>query len=588
MSSKKLINSVESCVDEALEGLVIVNPGLRVLQGHRVVVRHDIEDVIKEGKVTLLCGGGSGHEPAHAGYIGSGMLSAAVAGAVFTSPPPSSILAALRTISKPGAAGSLIIVKNYTGDRLNFGLAAERAKADGLKVNMVVVGEDCALTSSDKTAGRRGLCGTVLIHKICGALAEEGKSLEEIHQVASNAAKNMGTIGVSLTPCSLPGAGPSFELKSDEMELGLGIHGEAGVKRTKLLSAKEVVKMMLDHMTNPQTSTHLDLKKGDRVVCMINNLGGTSVLEMSIIAKEAIQQLESRGVVVERAYSGSFMTSLEMAGVSITLLHLDETIKRCLDAGTTAPGWSVPLLPVGISTRETPGVMPYSQEDVVAKSTDAVQVPKETADMLYEMIKLSMERLMAAETELNTLDKESGDGDCGSTLARGAKAILQSLGSKDNPSLPVGVPANLALSLARIVEDSMGGSSGALYSLFLTSASQCLQSSVTPDDWVKALLNGNSTAMRYGRAEPGDRTMIDSLVAAGTTLSEKISSCTPVQALEASVKAAESAAQATASMKAKAGRASYVSAERLKSPDPGAVSVTYWMRAVLEVLQKQG
>lgn len=208
--------------------------------------------------------------------------------------------------------------------------------------------------------------------------------------------------------------------------------------------------------------------------------------------------------------------------------------------------------------------------------------------MLYEMIKLSMERLIAAETELNTLDKESGDGDCGSTLARGAKAILQSLGSKDNPSLPVGVPANLALSLARIVEDSMGGSSGALYSLFLTSASQCLQSSVTPNDWVKALLNGNSTAMRYGRAEPGDRTMIDSLVAAGTTLSEKISSCTPVQALEASVKAAESAAQATASMKAKAGRASYVSAERLKSPDPGAVSVTYWMRAVLEVLQKQG
>ncbi|XP_048736660.2 triokinase/FMN cyclase-like [Ostrea edulis] len=585
MSSKKLINSVDRCVDEALEGLVYVNPGLQVLQGHRVVVRSDVQDVVKAGKVTLLCGGGSGHEPAHAGYIGSGMLSAAVAGAVFTSPPPSSILAALRSITKPGAAGSLIIVKNYTGDRLNFGLAAERAKAEGLKVNMVVVGEDCALTSADKTAGRRGLCGTIFMHKICGALAEEGKPLEEIHQVASNAAKNMGTIGVSLTPCSLPGAGPSFELKSDEMELGLGIHGEAGVKRTKLVSAKEVVTMMLDHMTNPQTSTHINLKKGDKVACMINNLGGTSVLEMSIIAREAIQQLEARGVAVERAYCGSLMTSLDMAGVSITLLHLDDTIRRCLDAKTTAPAWPVPLLPKGKSTRENPGVMPYSQKDVADKSSGAVKVPKETADMLYDMIKLSMERLIASEDELNKLDKESGDGDCGTTLARGAKGILEILGSKDNPGLPVQVPADLALSLARVVENSMGGSSGALYSLFLTSASLCLQSSVGPADWVKALVNGNNTIMRYGGAEPGDRTMVDSLVAAGTTLSEKISSTSPVQALEAAVQAAEKAAQATAGMKARAGRASYVSAERLNSPDPGAVSVTYWMKAVLEVLR---
>ncbi|XP_062614751.1 triokinase/FMN cyclase-like [Saccostrea cucullata] len=585
MSSKKLINSVERCVDEALEGLVLINPGLQILQGHRVVVRSDVEDVIKAGKVTLLCGGGSGHEPAHAGYIGSGMLSAAVAGAVFTSPPPSSILAALRSITKAGAAGSLIIVKNYTGDRLNFGLAAERAKAEGLKVNMVVVGEDCALTSADKTAGRRGLCGTVFIHKICGALAEEGKSLEEIHQVASNAARNMGTIGVSLTPCSLPGAGPSFELKSDEMELGLGIHGEAGVKRTKLVSAKEVVTMMLDHMTNPKTSTHINLKKGDKVACMINNLGGTSVLEMSIIAREAIQQLESRGVAVERAYCGSLMTSLEMAGVSITLLHLDDTIRHCLDAKTTAPGWPAPMLPVGKATRENPEVMPYNQKDEAVKSSNAISVPKETAEMLYDMIKLSMEKLISSEEDLNNLDKESGDGDCGSTLARGAKGILQNLGPKNNPGLPVQIPADLALSLAKIVENSMGGSSGALYSLFLTSASLCLQSSVTPKDWVSALTNGNSTIMKYGGAEPGDRTMVDSLVAAGTTLSEKILLSTPVQALEAAVLAAEKAAQDTAQMKAKAGRASYVSAERLKSPDPGAVSVTYWMRAVLEVLK---
>ncbi|XP_069118565.1 triokinase/FMN cyclase-like isoform X1 [Argopecten irradians] len=585
---KKLINNVEQCVDENLEGLVAVNPGLQLLEGLRVVVRSDVgPNVVGAGKVSLLSGGGSGHEPAHAGYVGPGMLTAAVAGSVFASPPPHSILAGIKAVSAPGSAGVLLIIKNYTGDRLNFGMSAERAKSQlGVKVDMVVVGDDCALASSDKTAGRRGLCGTLFIHKICGALSDEGKSLEEIVRVAKDAASNMGTIGLSLTPCSIPGSGSSFQIADDEMELGLGVHGEAGVKRTKLVSAKEAVTMMIDHMTNPTNSTHLPVKKGDRVACMINNLGGTSMLELNIIAKETIELLESRGVVVERAYCGTYITSLEMAGISITLLHLDDTLRRCLDAPTSAPAWPRPLLPPGAVTRQTPSRMPREtiQTEVIKTGPTMATVGTAEANLLYDCLKLAGERLVAMESKLNELDRESGDGDCGSTMSRGAQGILASLGSKEKPSLPVSCPGELALTLASAAEDTMGGSSGGLYSLFFTAAAVCLQNTVSPTTYCEALNAGIQSMMKYGGAEPGDRTMLDPLHSAWMAWSAALSSQSPVDAFRLAVEAAEKSAEETAKMKAHAGRASYVSADHLNNPDPGARAVAVWMRAVLEAL----
>ncbi|KAJ8308298.1 hypothetical protein KUTeg_013172 [Tegillarca granosa] len=545
---KKLINSVSQCVDDNLEGLVAVNPGLCLLEGHRVVVRTDVADVIKSGKVTIVCGGGSGHEPAHAGYVGPGMLTAAVAGSVFASPPPRSILAAIRAISDGSSvAGVLVIIKNYTGDRVNFGLAVERAKAEGIKVDMVVVGEDCALTSSDKTAGRRGLCGTVIMHKICGALAEEGRSLEEIVEIARKATTRMGTIGLCLAPCSLPGSGPSFQLGIDEMELGLG----------------------------------------DRVACMINNLGGSSVLEMNIIAKEAISLLESRGVIVERAYCGTFVTSLEMAGASITLLHLDDTLRKCLDAETLAVAWPQPLLPAGVKLRQNPSKMKATE--VVETKTDKeikdVLSPVER-NKLYDILKKATESIVAAKTELNELDKESGDGDTGNTLSRGAQAILDQLGSRESPGLPVGNPSAVAACLDSIAENVMGGSSGGFYSLLFSSASSVLQQSLSPQVWCDALKLGIQTIMRYGGAEPGDRTMLDPLNAAHTTLASELSMKTdPVQAFRLAVQAADKTAQSTATMAARAGRASYVSKDHLKQADPGAVAVSIWMKAALMALE---
>ncbi|XP_069118569.1 triokinase/FMN cyclase-like isoform X4 [Argopecten irradians] len=496
---KKLINNVEQCVDENLEGLVAVNPGLQLLEGLRVVVRSDVgPNVVGAGKVSLLSGGGSGHEPAHAGYVGPGMLTAAVAGSVFASPPPHSILAGIKAVSAPGS----------------------------------------------------------------------------------------GTIGLSLTPCSIPGSGSSFQIADDEMELGLGVHGEAGVKRTKLVSAKEAVTMMIDHMTNPTNSTHLPVKKGDRVACMINNLGGTSMLELNIIAKETIELLESRGVVVERAYCGTYITSLEMAGISITLLHLDDTLRRCLDAPTSAPAWPRPLLPPGAVTRQTPSRMPREtiQTEVIKTGPTMATVGTAEANLLYDCLKLAGERLVAMESKLNELDRESGDGDCGSTMSRGAQGILASLGSKEKPSLPVSCPGELALTLASAAEDTMGGSSGGLYSLFFTAAAVCLQNTVSPTTYCEALNAGIQSMMKYGGAEPGDRTMLDPLHSAWMAWSAALSSQSPVDAFRLAVEAAEKSAEETAKMKAHAGRASYVSADHLNNPDPGARAVAVWMRAVLEAL----
>ncbi|ELT91143.1 hypothetical protein CAPTEDRAFT_218793, partial [Capitella teleta] len=575
MASKMLINTPSDCVDECLRGLVTFNPGLQILQGHRVVVRSDIDKVKADGKVTLISGGGSGHEPAHAGYVGPGMLSAAVAGAVFTSPAPASILAAIQAVTSPG--GTLLIVKNYTGDRLNFGLASEQAKGLGMQVDMVVVAEDCALTSADKTAGRRGLCGTVLVHKIAGALAEEGRSLQEIASVCRQAVSAMGTIGLSLSACSLPGRGPSFSLAPDEMELGLGIHGEAGVCRLKVQSARDAVRLMLEHMTNGQSASHLTIGKGDHVALMVNNLGGTSVLEMNIVADEAVQWLEREaGAEVTRAFAGSFMTSLQMAGVSLTVLRLDGTTQRCLDAATQASAWVRPFLADGQTGCMSPCIMKCDERlispEVCVKGAALTQ---DVAAKLSAAISAACRVLIAQQDALDDLDRVAGDADCGSTHARGATAILSLL---EKQVELVSRPQSFLLAVAASLSREMGGSSGALYSLFFPAAAGELSGSVDSPAWVKALSQGVSAIMRYGGAEPGDRTMLDALQPMCSALQLKID-------LRAAAKAAVEGSQQTKSMRAHAGRASYVAADQLTAVDPGAHAVAIWMTALAESLQ---
>ncbi|XP_025911219.1 triokinase/FMN cyclase isoform X3 [Apteryx rowi] len=417
--SKKLVNSVASCADDALAGLVACNPGIRLLQGHRVALRADLEGI--RGRVALLSGGGSGHEPAHAGYIGKGMLTGVVAGAVFASPAVGSILAAIRAVTRAGAAGTLLIVKNYTGDRLNFGLALERARAEGAAVQMVVVGDDSAF-AAPKKAGRRGLCGTVLVHKVAGALAEAGASLNEIVKTVSAAAKAMGTLGLSLSPCSVPGSKPTFQLAHDEMELGLGIHGEAGVRRMKVVSADEAVETMLTHMTDPSNASRLPLSPGSSVVLVVNNLGGLSYLELGIVAGAAVRSLESRGVHVARALVGSFMTALEMAGVSLTLMLVDEELLRLIDAKTTAMAWpNLAAAPAMSRREEVPA--PKEEAETVQPAT-GTGPGGQRAQLVLERV---CSTLLALEDELDELDRAAGDGDCGHTHARAARGTEEPL-----------------------------------------------------------------------------------------------------------------------------------------------------------------
>lgn len=328
---KKLINQVDRVVEDMVEGFVRAYPRyVRRLDGLNVVVRSDAPVT---GKVALVSGGGSGHEPSHGGFVGHGMLDAAVAGNVFTSPTPDAIHAAIRAVS--GGVGVLLVVKNYTGDVMNFEIAAELAQADGIEVMSVLVNDDVAVENSTYTQGRRGIAGTVLVHKIAGAMAQSGAPLSEVHRVAEKVVRNVRSMGMALTPCTVPAAGkPTFTLGEDEMEIGMGIHGEPGTHRAPIAPASEVAA----HLTG-KVVEDLGLREGEEVAVLINGLGGTPLMELFIVNKTVSEWLEAKGIRVFRTIVGEFMTSLEMAGCSVTILRLDGELKELLEAPAETAAW---------------------------------------------------------------------------------------------------------------------------------------------------------------------------------------------------------------------------------------------------------
>ena len=324
---KKLINDVDSVEEQMILGLVKSAPDkLRKLDGSNVVVRAQK----KEGKVALVSGGGSGHEPAHGGYVGEGMLDAAVAGAVFTSPTPDKILAGIQSVATD--KGVLCIVKNYTGDVMNFEMAIDMAKDEDIEADYVVVNDDVAVKDSLYTTGRRGVAGTVLVHKIAGAKAEQGASLAEVKSVAEKVIANVRTMGMAIAPCTVPAAGkPGFELADDEVEIGIGIHGEPGTTREKISTADETAKKLLDTIL-------ADIEfKGQEVVVMVNGMGATPLMELYIINNFVQDYLKKQGVKVYDTMVGNYMTSIEMAGFSLTLLRLDDELKALYDAKADTP-----------------------------------------------------------------------------------------------------------------------------------------------------------------------------------------------------------------------------------------------------------
>lgn len=316
---KKIINNPNNVVEEAMEGMCKAFPDLiKRVKDTRVITKKTVDNT----KVNIISGGGSGHEPAHAGYVGDGMLDAAVCGDVFTSPTPDQIFEAIKEVKSD--RGVLLIVKNYTGDIMNFDMAKDMAEMEDINVETVVVNDDVAVEDSLYTTGRRGVAGTVLVEKVAGAKAKQGANLVDVKKVAEKAIHNTRSMGVALSSCTVPSSGkPNFELADDEMEMGIGIHGEPGIRKEKLKTAKEIAIEMVDNIVK-------DLDFGKEVALMVNGLGGTPLSEQFIIANDVIDYLETKKIKVFKSYVGNYMTSLEMNGISITLMKIDDELKSLL------------------------------------------------------------------------------------------------------------------------------------------------------------------------------------------------------------------------------------------------------------------
>ncbi|PWR02652.1 dihydroxyacetone kinase [Meridianimarinicoccus roseus] len=528
----QFINARDAVVTDALDGLLRGSGGrLARLDGYphiKVVHRTDWD----ASRVALVSGGGSGHEPAHAGFVGQGMLTAAVCGDVFASPSVDAVLAGILAVTGP--AGCLLIVKNYTGDRLNFGLAAERARAFGLKVAMVIVDDDIALPDLPQP---RGVAGTLFVHKIAGALAEDGADLETVAAAAQSVIDGVVSIGMSLSTCTVPGAPREDRIPAGKAELGLGIHGEAGVEQVDFEGARDAMAMVTARL-----ATHA----GDGPhVALLNNLGGATPLEMSILADHLLVS-DLAGRIECLVGPAPLMTSLDMQGFSVSLLPLNDSVRAGLAAPVGPLAWPGCNAVGGVDIRPLPdGLVPIRP------------MPSPHAERrayLAECCAL----FIGVESELNLLDAKSGDGDTGSTLATAARALDGAL-----DRLPLSDLTQLYRAIGLELSQTMGGSSGVLLAIFFTAAGDASASGLGP---VAALRAGLDRVMQVGGAGPGDRTMIDALLPALDAL--------PLGIAPAAVAAREGADRTAGIVRAKAGRASYVGEDKLAGHnDPGAEAV---------------
>ncbi|QSQ20695.1 dihydroxyacetone kinase subunit DhaK [Pyxidicoccus parkwayensis] len=559
---KKLVNAPRAVVREMLEGFVALAPGQALLEGETVVVRSDTPRDAGARKVAVLSGGGSGHEPAHAGYVGAGMLDAAVAGDVFTSPSTDAVLAAIRAVAGP--AGALLVVKNYTGDRLNFGLAAELARAEGIPVETVVVADDVALHDTVEPARRRGIAGTVLVHKIAGAAAASGASLAEVAREATAAAAELGTMGVALGPCTVPAAGrPGFTLGEDELELGLGIHGEQGVRRVPMQPADALVDTLLTTILEDRR-----ISSGERVALLVNGLGGTPPMELAIVARRALAVLREAGVRVERAWSGTFLSALEMPGCSLSLLKVDDARLKRLDSATTAPAW--------------PGAGLVAPQRAPRQVTQVQEAPVDAGarqpgmDAFHKAALAVAVAFDVSEARLTALDSAAGDGDLGISLARGAAAI------RELPESSWTSPTRALNAIGNALRRAIGGSSGPFYATALLRAARHLvDRKADATAWAEAFGIAVDAISELGGARPGDRTMLDALRPAADAFAREVKAGrSAAEAWAACVREGEQGAEATARMQPRLGRASYLGERALGVQDAGAAAVVIWLKAL--------
>ncbi|KAF2431308.1 putative dihydroxyacetone kinase [Tothia fuscella] len=594
MSNKHFFTDPSSLLSSALHAVTLTSPSLSLDSPNKIIHRRSKNDT----QVSLLSGGGSGHEPSFTSLVGSGLLTASVAGTIFASPSASQIRTAIlnRVSTKKGV---LVIVMNYTGDVLNFGMGVEKARVGGIEVDMVVVGDDVGVgREQGGKVGRRGIAGTVLVVKIAGALAETGASLKEVGDVARLVAENVVSVGASLNHVHVPGRGASEDdnLGSDEVEVGMGIHNEPGSERVKTdLTGlvKKMLKQMLD--ISDQDRGFIELKKEDDCVLLINNLGGVSVLEMGGIANEVIKELEgSYGIKPLRILCGTYMTSLNGMGFSISLLRLKDTglgsgksMLNLLDAPAEAVGWAAPIAAkTWEAKRSDVSVQELSVQDAEEETPGNL---KFDFSLAKKVVTTALKRVIAAEPDITRYDTIVGDGDCGIGLKRGAEAVLEVFGtSKETDDVLVFLQR-----VTKAIEASMDGTSGAIYAIFFnaltsgvreqspTSSSPAaeVREKMQVGIWARALETSMIALGRYTPAKVGDRTLVDALAPFVGTLSKTGN-------VQRAADAANEGAKKTKGMKASLGRSVYVGNEHVgEVPDPGAYGLAEILLGLSEGLK---
>ncbi|KFA73575.1 hypothetical protein S40288_09098 [Stachybotrys chartarum IBT 40288] len=565
MSSKHFINDPGHLVISALQSLTITNPNVAFDEEHKVVYRRPSD---ADTQVSVISGGGSGHEPSFAGMVGPGMLSAAVAGTIFASPSAEQVRVGV-TSRVDTSKGVLVVVMNYTGDILNFGMAVEKAKTAGINVDMVVVGDDVGVGRSKAgKVGRRGIAGTVLVLKIAGALAALGRPFEQVSKVAKLTASNLVSVGASLEHVHVPGRElGSQELAAGEVEIGMGIHNEAGSGRAKI-ALPELVSQMLRQLLDQDDKDRAFLKvNSNEVVLLVNNLGGVSPLELGGITTEVATQLkETHGIQPVRVLSGTYMTSLNGLGFSITLLNVVNTdiggpsMLELLDAPSEVPGWSAPIQKTSWEAKNTATREGTSSDVEHIKETGLTLDVESTKSALID----ALGRVIAAEPEITKFDTVVGDGDCGIGLKRGAEAVLKHVKEK---GLSGDAVVDVA-SIVPVVENNMDGTSGALYAIFLNALLHALQDQppgpASPSVWASVLRQSCDALSKYTPARPGDRTLVDALY----PFVEVLEGTGDIKQAAA---AARKAADNTKGMQASLGRSVYVGGSGYEEvPDPGA------------------
>lgn len=551
-----------------LRGLAASNPNVALIPSENVV----FSSAIPAAKVRLISGGGAGHEPLHGGFVGQNLLDAAVSGAIFALPSTRQIMAAVRTVGDK-ENGTIIVVKNYTGDILHFGLVVERARAEGYAIDMVVVGDDVAVgRRQNAMVGRRGLAGTAIVHKLLGAAATAGLDLASVAALGRAAVDSLVTMGASLDRTSVPGRDGETEFTGpNEAELGLGIHNEPGTTLLPIPDIDLLVKDMYTKLVSDDPDRHyVDFQDGDETVLLVNNIGGTSSLELYAITDSVMANFPFKSRP-KRVLVGDFVTSLSAPGFSITLLNLSqlqrlnkdfdaETVVSYLDAPTDAPGWK-----------------PKVYKDW-SKSTATIPLPM---DEVHEMssslsfdgegfvVKMShaLANLISEEPQITHYDTLVGDGDCGETLVAGANAIL-ALFKSDVYKATINDPVACILKITEAVEDSMGGTSGGIYSIYLTAVCQYFQK--MEDTSIKSVSAALYSALyeglfKYTKARIGGRTLVD-------TLQPFVNELNELHDFSKASKAAEEGCNSTSKLAAKFGRSSYVD-KTDEIPDPGAVGL---------------